>query len=220
VTKQQGARLLAARAAGRTFGRRVGLHPTDLELRAGEGVAVVGPNGAGKSTLLALLAGALRPSEGAVERRPGAKVGWVPQRPALYGRLSPRENLVLFARLEGSRSAGAVADRLLAQFSLPSDRTAAERLSVGNRQRLNVAIGLLGEPEALLLDEPTASLDPGQRRRVWGMLEASRAAGLAVLYATQHHEEAEHADSVVVLLDGQVTFTGPPGAPEVAEVFA
>jgi ABC-type multidrug transport system ATPase subunit len=220
VTMPDGALLLAARGAGRTFGRRVGLRPTDLELRAGEGVAVVGPNGAGKSTLLALLAGALRPSEGTVERRPGTRIGWVPQRPALYGRLSPRENLVLFARLERTPDPAGVAERLLEDFSLPADGVSAERLSVGNRQRLNVAIGLLGAPQALLLDEPTASLDPGQRRRLWRVLAASRAAGLAVLYATQHHEEAERADRVVVLLDGELGFDGPPGAPEVGEVFA
>jgi ABC-2 type transport system ATP-binding protein len=212
--------LLAARGAGRTFGRRVGLEPTDLELREGEGVAVVGPNGAGKSTLLALLAGALRPSEGAIERRPDARIGWVPQRPALYGRLTPRENLELFARLEEVAEPKALSARLLDEFSLPSDGTPAERLSVGNRQRLNVAIGLLGDPQALLLDEPTASLDPGQRRRLWTVLAASRERGLAVLFATQHHEEADRADRVVVLLDGEVTFSGAPEAPQVVEVFA
>jgi ABC-2 type transport system ATP-binding protein len=219
VTLPEGAALLAARGAARSFGRRVGLRPADVELREGEGVAVVGPNGAGKSTLLALLAGALRPSEGSVERRPGARIGWVPQRPALYGRLSPLENLELFARLEGEREPRAVATRLLDEFALPADGAPAERLSVGNRQRLNVAIGLLGEPHALLLDEPTASLDPGQRRRLWEALGASRAGGRAVLWATQHHEEVERADRVVVLLEGELVFSGPPAAPEVAEVF-
>ena len=86
--------LLAARGVARRFGRRVALHPTDFELAPGEVVALVGPNGAGKSTLLAILAGALAPSEGAVERP--ARVGWVPQRPAHYGRLTALENLRLF----------------------------------------------------------------------------------------------------------------------------
>jgi ABC-type multidrug transport system ATPase subunit len=155
-----------------------------------------------------------------VERRPGARVGWVPQRPALYGRLTPRENLELFARLEGDADPAGAARRLLDEFSLPDDGTGAERLSVGNRQRLNVAIGLLGDPQALLLDEPTAALDPPQRRRLWVALAASREAGRAVVFATQQHEEVERADRAVVLLDGAVVFAGPPAAPEVAEVFS
>ncbi len=212
--------LLSASAAGRTFGRRVALAPTDLELNEGEVVALLGPNGAGKSTLLALLAGALRPSEGRIERRPGARIGWVPQRPALYGRLTARENLELFARLEGEPEPGPTTGHLLEEFALPRDGTPAERLSVGNRQRLNVAIGLLGDPQALLLDEPTAALDPRQRRRLWDALEASREAGRAILFATQHHEEAERADRAIVLLEGRAVFSGAPDAREVTEVFA
>jgi iron complex transport system ATP-binding protein len=85
--------LLAARAAAKHFGSQLALAPTDFELADGEAVALVGPNGAGKSTLLALLAGAFEPSSGSVERRAEARIGWAPQRPAQYARLSPRENL-------------------------------------------------------------------------------------------------------------------------------
>ena len=99
--------LLAAHGVGRRYGDHVALHPTDLEVRAGEVVALVGPNGAGKSTLLALLAGALPPSDGRVEHPPGARVGWAPQRAGHYGRLTARENLELFARLGGERRARA-----------------------------------------------------------------------------------------------------------------
>ena len=152
--------LLAAHRVSRRFGARVALEATDLELQAGETVGLIGPNGAGKSTLLSILAGALEPSGGSVESH--ARVGWVPQRAALYRRLSVRENLELFARLEGG---GDVAGMLDA-FALPGD-VVASSLSVGNRQRLNVAIALLGAPEVLLLDEPTASLDPEQRSRLW-----------------------------------------------------
>jgi ABC-type multidrug transport system ATPase subunit len=95
----EGTPLLAARGAGRKFGRKSALEAVELELWAGDALALVGPNGAGKSTLLALLAGALEASAGKVERRKGLRVGWAPQRPAQYGRLSARENLELFARL-------------------------------------------------------------------------------------------------------------------------
>ena len=94
-----GSPLLAARGAARTFGRTHALEPVELEVWDGEALALVGPNGAGKSTLLSLLAGALEPSAGQIERRKGVRVGWAPQRPAQYGRLSARENLELFARL-------------------------------------------------------------------------------------------------------------------------
>ena len=201
--------VLAARGVARRFGAQTALEPTDLEVGEGETLALVGPNGAGKSTLLALLAGALEPTAGTIERRDGARVGWVPQRPAHYGRLSARENLELFARLEEEPRPADAAERLLASFDLPRDDRASGSLSVGNRQRLNLAIALLGDPHVLLLDEPTASLDPGQRRRLWERVESLRDAGGAVAFATQNVEELErHADRVVALRDGRVVFDG------------
>jgi ABC-2 type transport system ATP-binding protein len=194
--------LVRAVAVARRFGDVVALAPTDVELFPGETVALVGPNGAGKSTLLSVLAGALEPSEGVVEVH--ATVGWVPQRPAHYSRLSARENLELFAELEGVREPRAAALRLLERFSLPKEARPSGDLSVGNRQRLNVALSLLGEPRVLLLDEPTAPLDPGQRRRLWEVVTALRGEGGAVCFATQNLEEVEHADRVLVLQDGRL----------------
>jgi ABC-type multidrug transport system ATPase subunit len=201
--------LLRATGLSRRFGARVALAPVDLELRRGETVALLGVNGAGKSTLLALLAGSLEPSGGSVEWRDGVRAGWVPQRPAQYARLSARENLELFARLEREPDPRAAAERLLAAFELPADGRPSAELSVGNRQRLNVAIGLLGDPDVLLLDEPTASLDPGQRRRLWATAGRLHAAGGAVVFATQNLEELERAERVLVLRDGEVAFAGP-----------
>ncbi len=208
--------LLRAVGVGRRYGELEALEPTDLELCAGETVALVGPNGAGKSTLLSILAGALEPSAGRVEGQ--ARTGWVPQRPAHYARLSSRENLELFARLEGATDPAAAAARLLERFSLPADKPSSE-LSVGNRQRLNVALSLLGEPRVLLLDEPTASLDPGQRRRVWQVVTELRGEGGAVCFATQNVEEVgQHADRVLVLRGGRVVYEGEPaGYAEAAE---
>jgi len=194
--------LLRASRVARRYGDIEALAPTDLELAPGETVALAGPNGAGKSTLLSILAGAIEPSEGSVETH--ARVGWVPQRPAHYSRLSARENLELFARLEGVREASRAAAEMLERFALPTAARASGELSVGNRQRLNVAIALLGEPRVLLLDEPTAALDPGQRRRVWEVADTLRAEGGAVCFATQNLEEIEHAGRVIVLQDGRV----------------
>jgi len=204
--------LLAARGAARRYGQTSALEPVELEVWDGEAVALVGPNGAGKSTLLALLAGALEASGGRVERRKGARVGWAPQRTAQYGRLSARENLELFARLEGEHDPRAAAEQLLQAFELPGKASPSANLSVGNRQRLNLAISLLGDPHVLLLDEPTAALDPGQRRRLWQRVAALRERGGAVVFATQNLEEVELvAGRVVALREGRLVFSGTTG---------
>jgi ABC-2 type transport system ATP-binding protein len=197
--------LIAARGVSRRFGDHVALEPADVEVREGEVLALVGPNGAGKSTLLAILAGALPPSSGKLELGPGVRVGWMPQRPAHYGRLSARQNLELFAQLQGVTGSAA----LLARLELPDDKRPAAALSVGNRQRLDLAISLLGDPQVLLLDEPTAALDPRQRRRLWETASGVREAGGAVVLVTQNVEDLEHvADRVGVLLDGRLVFDG------------
>jgi ABC-type multidrug transport system ATPase subunit len=201
--------LLEARGVSRRFGGQVALEPVDLDVRAGETVVLVGPNGAGKSTLVAILAGALRPSSGEVTRRPELRVGWMPQRPAHYGRLTARQNLELFARLGGEADAGAAATGLLGRLEVPDDDRPAAALSVGNRQRLDLAIALLGAPDVLLLDEPTASLDPRQRRRLWELAAEVRDGGGAVVCITQSVEDVEHlADRVVLLVDGLLRFDG------------
>jgi ABC-2 type transport system ATP-binding protein len=200
---------LRARGVARRFGAQVALEPVDIDVLGGEALALIGPNGAGKSTLLSILAGSLEPSEGDIARADGVRVGWVPQRPAYYERLTARENLELFARLERERDPRAAASELLAQFDVPPDRPALT-LSVGNRQRLNVAVALLGSPRVLLLDEPTASLDPGQRRRLWETVTALRDQGGAVVFATQNLEELRlYANRVAVLQRGRLIFDGP-----------
>jgi ABC-2 type transport system ATP-binding protein len=209
--------LLVVDEVGRRFGRRTALAPTTLHVGAGEIVALVGPNGAGKSTLLSILAGALPPSTGEVVRR-ARSVGWAPQRPAHYGRLTALENVELFASLAGLVSPGDAARRLLALVELDDEAPAAE-LSAGNQQRLNLALALLGEPDILLLDEPTAALDQAGRARLWEVAAAARERGGAVVFATQSTDEVERtADRVVALLAGRVVFDG--AAPEYAAALA
>jgi ABC-2 type transport system ATP-binding protein len=202
--------LVSARGVCRSYGRHPALAPTDLDVLPGEVLGLVGPNGAGKSTLLSILAGALAPDRGeVVVADPPPRVGWVPQRPAQYARLTPRENLELFARLERVAEPRREAARLLAAVELPDDGRPTADLSLGNQQRLNLAISLLAEPDVLLLDEPTASLDPRQRRRFWEIARRVRDAGGAVVFVTQNLEELERfADRVAVLLDGGLVFAG------------
>ena len=217
--------LLRTRGVARRYGPHVALEPTTLEVRAGESLALIGPNGAGKSTLLSILAGAVRPTQGVVVAAdPPPRVGWVPQRPAQYGRLSARENLELFARLEGIADAAARVEELLGIVGLADGARPAANLSAGNQQRLNLAIALLSEPDVLLLDEPTAALDPGQRRRLWELAGRVTERRGAVVFATQNLDEVERfADRVVALREGRLVFDGPTEAyaraPE-ADVFA
>ena len=216
--------LLAARDVARRYGRHRALEPTSLDVDAGQVLALLGPNGAGKSTLLSILAGALAPDAGDVVQSDGLRVGWVPQRPAQYARLTPRENLELFARLEGVTEPEARAYRLLELLELPDDDRVTAELSGGNQQRLNLAVALLAQPEVLLLDEATASLDPRQRRRFWEVCRAVRDRGGAVVFVTQNLEEVErYADRVAVLLDGSLVFHGTLaeyGSTPAADVFA
>jgi ABC-2 type transport system ATP-binding protein len=141
-----------------------------------------------------------------------SRVGWVPQQQALYGKLSAEENLRLFARLERTQHLEATVARMLELIGL--EQRAHEqlsRLSGGNRQRVNVAIGLLGDPELLLLDEPSAALDPRQRERLWELIVALAHDGTAVVYSTHNVIEAErYADRVLVLADGEGVFWGRP----------
>jgi ABC-2 type transport system ATP-binding protein len=203
---------VAVRSLTRRFGTRTALNQVNFALFPGEVVAIIGPNGAGKTTLLSILAGTLEPSEGEIARASSQRFGWVPQEPALYSKLSVAENLKLFARLERAADPEASVNAMLVQTGL-EDRAGEEvgRLSGGNQQRVNIAIGLLSEPPALLLDEPSAALDPRQRERLWEFIGALAERGTTILFSTHNVAEAErHATRVLVLGDGELLFTGTP----------
>jgi ABC-2 type transport system ATP-binding protein len=202
---------IAAAAVTKRYGRRDALRDVSFEAHPGEVVAVIGPNGAGKTTLLSILAGLQPPSSGTVSRT-AREVGWVPQQPAVYAKLSVAENLRLFARLERVSDPEAVVARMLEQTGL-AGRADDElgSLSGGNRQRVNIAVGLLADPPVLALDEPSSSLDPRQRERLWQFIGLLAAGGTAVVFSTHNVGEAErYADRVLVLADGEVLFSGSP----------
>src|SRR5215212_6315316 len=203
---------LRAESLSKAYGDRRALEAVSFSAAPGELIAVIGPNGAGKTTLLQILAGALAPTAGSVslDRR---DVGWVPQQPAVYSKLSVRENLRLFARLERVRDIDATVDRMLDQTDLRERaRDAVGTLSGGNQQRVNIAVGLLGDPSVLLLDEPSSALDPRQRERLWEFVSAlARGGGTTVVYSTHNVAEAErYADRLLVLADGELLFAGTP----------
>jgi len=201
---------LCASSLGKRFGDRVALRDVSFELAGGEILAVIGPNGAGKTTLLSLLAGASVPSEGSVSAPAGERIGWVPQQTAVYLKLSVLENLRLFARLERVGDPDGAVETMLEQTGL-RERADEQlgRLSGGNRQRVNIAVGLLADPAVALLDEPSASLDPRQRERLWEFIGVRARAGTSIVFATHNIAEAErYAGRVLVLADGELLYGG------------
>jgi ABC-2 type transport system ATP-binding protein len=202
---------LAARSLTKRYGNRAALNAVSFELSPGELVGIVGPNGAGKTTLLSILAGVLEADEGELSL-PGTEIGWVPQQAALYSKLSVAENLRLFARLERTPDPEAVVGRMLELTGL-ADRGDEEvsKLSGGNQQRVNIAVGLIAEPSVLLLDEPSAALDPRQRERLWEFISALALRGTTVVFSTHNVAEVErYAGRVLLLADGELLFTGTP----------
>ncbi|HEY1190955.1 MAG TPA: ABC transporter ATP-binding protein [Gemmata sp.] len=206
------------------FAERVALAGVSLDVRRGEIVGLLGPNGSGKSTTLAVAAGTLDPTSGCVtvEGRTRAagpsafalRVGLVPQEPALYDEFTAAENLNFFGQLYGL-SGGDLRRRVartLARVKL-TDR-AGHRVSTfsgGMKQRLNLAAALLHDPPVLLLDEPTAALDPASRDALFANLTRLRDDGHAVLLTTHHLDEAEAGcDRVAVLGAGKLVASGAP----------
>jgi ABC-2 type transport system ATP-binding protein len=199
-----------ARGLVKKYGDREALRGVDLAADAGELVAIIGPNGAGKTTLLSILAGILKPDAGELGVD-GGPVGWVPQQAALYRRLTVEENLLLFARLEKHEDPHASVEEMLELAGLAERRgEIVARLSGGNQQRINIAIGLLSRPAVLLLDEPSVGLDPRQRARLWEFVSGLASRGTTVIFSTHDIQEAErYGRRLLVLADGESLFDGP-----------
>ncbi|HEV2922560.1 MAG TPA: ABC transporter ATP-binding protein [Solirubrobacteraceae bacterium] len=209
---------LSVRALGKRFGELEALRDVSFDAHERELVAIVGPNGAGKTTLLSIIAGTQRPSTGSVNgpsaESGGREVGWAPQQPALYSKLSVAENIGLFARLERVSDPDREVERMLEQTGLSARAgDLLGDLSGGNRQRVNVAVGLLGNPPVLALDEPSSALDPRQRERLWRFIRGLADAGTSVIFSTHNVGEAQrYGDRVIVLDEGRMIFDGTPEA--------
>jgi ABC-2 type transport system ATP-binding protein len=196
-------------ALDKSFGDRRALAGVGFAVATGELLAVIGPNGAGKTTLLSIVAGSLGQDGGTVTIAEG-RVGFVPQQPAFYRKLTVEENLELFARLEDVPDVDAAVEEMLSQTALGERRgDLAGTLSGGNQQRVNIAIGLLARPAVMLLDEPSTGLDARQRARLWEFVLGLAADGTTVIFTTHDIAEAErYGDRLLVLADGEALFDG------------
>ena len=223
---------VAARAAGLSLslGPRPVLVEADLEVAAGESVAITGPSGSGKSSLLLCMMGLVRPDEGEVEvaghrissdRRSGAarmrreQIGAVFQDDSLLPELSPVENVALAGLLAGLSAVEARtrAEDMLGQLGVPvADRSVAD-FSGGERQRVAVARALVNEPALLLADEPTGSLDPTMRDQVCDLLfSVPERFGCGLVVVTHDPQVAGRADRWLALRQGRLVVAGEAAA--------
>ncbi|HEX7340770.1 MAG TPA: ABC transporter ATP-binding protein [Rhodanobacteraceae bacterium] len=195
---------------------RDALHELSLQVPPGCLFGLLGPNGSGKTTLISLLTGLMRPSAGNLHignaRHASPRIAVVPQEYAFYPRLSVTENLRFFAGMHGLNTTShppAIA-RVVAATGLEDFRhIRAARLSGGLKRRLNLAIGLLNEPELLLLDEPTVGIDPQSRSFILDSIRAVNAAGTTVVYTSHYMEEVEALCTRIGVLDqGQLIACG------------
>ena len=194
------------------YGATVALAGLDLDVRAGEIFGLLGPNGAGKSTTMSVIAGLLAPDSGDVSVLGGAprdgavraRIGLAPQAMSLYERLSGRENVQFFARLYGlaGRALEERTDAALAFVGLADrQRDRVEAYSGGMQRRLNLACAIVHDPELVLLDEPTAGVDPQSRNAIFDHVLALKARGKTVVYTTHYMEEAERLCDRVGIVD-------------------
>jgi ABC-2 type transport system ATP-binding protein len=217
----RGALTLAVRVRGlrKAYGPVQALDGIDLTVRRGELLAVLGPNGAGKTTLVEILEGHRDASAGEVEvlghdparreRAFRARIGVVLQEEGLDPAMTVHEAIAAYgAAYPDPRPADEVAD--LVGLGECADARAAT-LSGGQRRRLDLALGIAGNPELLFLDEPTTGFDPAARRQSWELIERLRADGTTILLTTHYLDEAQHlADRVVVVARGRIIADGAP----------
>jgi len=235
--------VLEIRSVRKTYGSLVAVDDVSFTVEPGRLTGLLGPNGAGKTTTVSMIAGLARPEKGSVLVSGKAlsgdtdplkrKIGLVPQDLALYDELSARDNLRYFGALYGL-SGQALERAMHAALTLVglADRAGdrVKTFSGGMKRRLNLAAGLLHDPEILLLDEPTVGVDPQSRNAIFDNLEELKRRGKALLYTTHYMEEVERlADRIVIIDHGKVvaddTLAGlyagvtPGGAKSLESVF-
>jgi ABC-2 type transport system ATP-binding protein len=214
--------LLQAQGLRKSYGARAAVVDVSLTVRAGEVLGLLGPNGAGKSTTVGMISGLTVPDAGAItvggttlahdEFGFKRRIGLVPQDLALFEDLPALANIELFGALYGLPKArlkkrAAEVLELVGLADRARDKPAT--FSGGMKRRLNIACALVHDPDVLLLDEPTAGVDPQSRNAIFDNLEALKRAGKALVYTTHYMEEAERlADRIVIIDHGRVVASG------------
>lgn len=219
VSQHANGEVVHVRGLTKRYGDREILGGIDLSIAAGETYALLGPNGAGKSTAIEIMEGLRRPDQGEVRvlgedpltgsRAWKSRLGFVSQATGDFGPYSARELLRHFSNIyPNSRPV----DEVLELVGLTTQAgLRANKMSGGQQRRLDVALGIIGRPEMLFLDEPTTGFDPEARQQFWSMLRGLSAEGTAILLTTHYLDEAAQlADRVGVLTDGKIVAEAAP----------
>jgi ABC-2 type transport system ATP-binding protein len=211
--------VIAVKGLTKIFGGRMVVDHIDLDVAEGEIVGFLGPNGSGKTTTIRMLCGLLKPDAGqgtclgldilTESDRIKLQVGYMTQRFSFYEDLTIRENLEFVARLYRLRPVASVVDDTLARLGLVERQNQlAGTLSGGWKQRLALAACIMHKPKLLLLDEPTAGVDPKARREFWDEIHALSGQGLTVLVSTHYMDEAERCHRIVYISAGRIIARG------------
>jgi ABC-2 type transport system ATP-binding protein len=215
-----GAPAIEVRGLRKSYGSVEAVRGIDLEIAQGEVFAMLGPNGAGKTTTVEILEGHRKPDAGEIrvlgfdparrERRFLERIGIVLQETGIEPFLTVEEAIELY---RGYYPHPRPTGEILSVVGLEEKRTSrVNKLSGGQQRRLDVAIGLAGNPDLLFLDEPTTGFDPSARRNAWTVVKNLAALGKTILLTTHYMDEAQNlADRVAIIVDGRIVATGPPG---------
>lgn len=212
---------ISVRGLSKRFGEKLVVNEVDLEVPAGSVFGFLGPNGSGKTTCIRMICGLLEPTAGSgrclefdsMKDRDQIKreVGYMTQRFSLYEDLTVRENLLFVARIYGMETPRLKMESSIEQFGLGDFRNQwAGTLSGGWKQRLSLAAAMLHHPRLLLLDEPTAGVDPKARRDFWKEIHELSQTGLTVLVTTHDMDEAERCSDLAYIVKGKILVKGTP----------
>ncbi len=218
--------VLEAEGLTKAYGDVQAVKGISFRVKRGEIFGLLGPNGAGKTTTISMLTGLIEPDSGEIHllgsrftphsRRLKARIGFVPQELALYPTLSGWENLSFFGRIYGLKGS-LLRERIEAVLKMVglSERAgdAVETYSGGMKRRLNIAAGLIHEPELLFLDEPTVGVDPQSRNAILESVKELKEHGVTIIYTTHYMEEAQRlCDRVAIVDEGRIIALDTPAA--------
>ncbi|MCK8620228.1 MULTISPECIES: ABC transporter ATP-binding protein [Apilactobacillus] len=203
------------------YGQQIVLNDVSFEVDYGQIVGLIGPSGAGKSTIIKLTLGMEKADSGDSEvfgihmpnRKILNKMGYMAQSDSLYSSLSARENLTFFAKMREVKKEDLASeiDRVSQIVDLKDQLDKkVDNFSGGMKRRLSLAIALLGNPQLLILDEPTVGIDPALRKNIWAELGKLRDNGCSILVTTHVMDEAELTDRVALLIDGNIIADDTP----------